>query len=395
MVVTTLKADRIEVVDSLRGFAVFGILVSHCYYLFFLGDATGTNLLDEEVSILVRLFVNDKFYSLFSFLFGLSFSLMLSRTNDTRGKFYRRFAWRLLLLGLIGVLHNLHWTDDILSIYAFLGFILLAVNKLNNKTIFLIAVLLLLNVPSLLINLMQQPATPEAEQSAAATFDAFYNAMKNGSYLDTIRANISAYPYKLQYYLYSGRFSFMLGFFFLGLLSGRLRLFHQFNDNKKMFWLMFRCVGAIALLFTILSSILIISSEQFSTELNSYLRPLMKGQSIFLTLTYIAGMALFFNRNSIKWLAKQFAIVGKMALTNYVLHSVLGTILLCGYGFGLINHSISITVATLASIPLFVVMILFSHFWLATFSYGPLEWVWRTATYLKIFPIKKVEFPLT
>ncbi|HET6543778.1 MAG TPA: heparan-alpha-glucosaminide N-acetyltransferase domain-containing protein [Chryseolinea sp.] len=87
MVVTTLKADRIEVVDSLRGFAVFGILVSHCYYLFFLGDATGTNLLDEEVSILVRLFVNDKFYSLFSFLFGLSFSLMLSRTNDTRGKF--------------------------------------------------------------------------------------------------------------------------------------------------------------------------------------------------------------------------------------------------------------------------------------------------------------------
>jgi len=178
-------------------------------------------------------------------------------------------------------------------------------------------------------------------------------------------------------------------------LAGRLRLFHEFNKNKRMFWLILRCVGVIALLFTILASILIIGSEKFSTELNSYLRPLMKGQSIFLTLTYITGMALFFNRNSIKWLAKQFAIVGKMALTNYVLHSVLGTILLCGYGFGLINHSISITIATLASLPLFVVMILFSHFWLATFFYGPLEWVWRTATYLKIFPIKKVEFPLT
>ncbi len=388
-----IKIDRIEVVDSLRGFAVFGILISHCYYLFFLGNATKITMLDEGISVFVNLFVNDKFYSLFSFLFGLSFSLMLMRTNDSAPKFYQRFTWRLLLLGVIGLLHNLHWNDDILSIYAFLGFILLPVSRLSNKVVFLLAVLLLLNLPSFLIDISQQPLTKEQsaieEQLVTKSYEAFYSAMQHGTYLDTIKANIDTYPYKLQYYLYSGRFSFMLGFFFLGLIAGRLKLFDNFNENKNLFKKTFILTGLSALLLTSLVLILIIFRENMSPQLNSYHKLLMKWQSPILTLAYISGMTLLFSRNTVKWVAKQFAIIGKMALTNYVLHSVLGTILLCGYGFGLVNHSISITLATFASIPLFIIMISFSHFWLTKFSYGPLEWVWRMATYLKSIPLKK------
>lgn len=387
------KPERIEIIDSLRGFAVFGILVSHCCNLFFLGEATNTTAIDKGVSIFVKLFINDKFYSLFSFLFGLSFSLMLSRTDDSAPRFYIKFAWRLVLLGMIGLLHNLHWNDDILSIYAFLGFILLLVSQFNNKIVFALSMLLLLNLPSVFINMIQNSMTAQEiklnQELEEKVLSAFTEVMKHGAYLDTIKANISTHKYKLQYYMDSGRFSFMLGFFFLGLIAGRLKLFYYFKENRKKFEKTTVYAGSIALALTSLALLFVLYKDQLSSQIYAYQKPLLKLQSIVLTLTYATGMSLFFAREPIKWLAKQFAIIGKMALTNYVLHSVLGTLLLCGYGLGLINHSISVRIALVASIPIFLAMILFSHFWLSRFSYGPLEWVWRVLTYLKIIPIKK------
>lgn len=390
-----IKTSRIEGVDSLRGFAVFGILLSHCYYLFFLGDPIHSTMADEGVKMVVTLFVNDKFYSLFSFLFGLSFSLMLSRTNEPPGKFYLRFAWRLILLGAIGILHNLHWNDDILSIYAFLGFILLPVSKLSNKVVFLIAILFLINLPSVFINLLQQPRSKEIieleKQAAKKTYSEFFAAMKQGTYLDTVKANISTYPYKFQYYLHSGRFSFMLGFFFLGLISGRKKLFQNFSEHKKLFKKVFLWTGIFSLLATAMVLGFMLGEAKLSPAANSYLKLIMKMQSIFLTIAYASGMTLIFMGSSLNWVSKKFALIGKMALTNYVLHSVLGTLLLCGYGFGLVNQPISITGATLACFPIFISMILFSQFWLSRFSYGPLEWIWRSATYFILFPIRRLK----
>jgi uncharacterized protein len=388
-----VKSERIQIVDALRGFAVFGILVSHCYYLFFLDEATNTTSPDQWTSFFVRLFVNDKFYSLFSFLFGLSFSLMLSRTTETSSRFYARFAWRLFLLGIIGLLHNLHWNDDILSIYAVLGFILLPVSRLSNKIISVLAVLLLLNIPSYLIHALENPETPEqvavADQEANKTYSTFFEAMKHGTYVETIKANVNTFKYKLQYYTYSGRFSFMLGFFFLGMISGRMKLFQNFADNKIMFQRTFYTTAALSAILTVAGLVFMINQPTLKPELQSYFRPLMRWQSNILTIALVSGMTLLFSRVYCRWFASQFAIVGKMALTNYVLHSVLGTILLCGYGFGLINYSIPVSISTFCSIPMFAFMILFSHVWLNNFNYGPLEWLWRSGTFFQIMPLRR------
>jgi uncharacterized protein len=115
----------------------------------------------------------------------------------------------------------------------------------------------------------------------------------------------------------------------------------------------------------------------------------MKWQSNIMTIAYASGMALFFYHAKVNWLAKQFGYIGKMALTNYILHSVLGTILLCGYGFGLLHYPISITVATICAIPLFIIMIIISHFWMDRYKYGPLEWIWRSAINLKFVALKR------
>lgn len=385
------KAARIEVVDSLRGFAVFGILVSHCAQLFFLGEPTKSTGADEAVGVLVRLFVNDKFYSLFSFLFGLSFSLMLSRSGEAAARFYGRYAWRLILLGAIGVLHNLHWNDDILGIYAVLGFGLLLVSRLDDRIVLTLAFLLLANLPSVVLDRVLAPLTPEEiaaqRQAAATTYDAFYEAMKHGSYLDTVRANLSVFPYKLQYYLYSGRFGFMFGFFLLGLVAGRRKLFQAFDMHRTTFWRVLAWTGVASVLLTLAAFIVLRNRASLAPELKPYLSQLLHWQSHALTLTYASGMALLFA--SARSLAGPFAAVGRMALTNYVLHSVLGTLLLCGYGLGLINLPIPIAIATLCALPLFAVMIAFSRFWMARFAFGPLEWLWRTATRFEILPIRR------
>lgn len=387
-----MRSARIEVIDALRGFAVFGILVSHCYYLFFLGEATFSTSADENVSLFIRLMVNDKFYSLFSILFGLSFALMLTRSKEISTTFYLRFSWRLVLLGIIGLLHNLHWNDDILSIYAFLGFILLPVSRLNHKIVLLIAFLLLVNIPSYFIEMTQSTLSKDAialkEMEISKTYEKFAEAMQHGTYFDTVRANISVYTYKLEYYLYSGRFSYMLGFFLLGMLAGIKELFQQMDQSKFLLTKIFYITGTITLIFTISSLYLILHRESLSPEMQSWSKHILKFQSIALTLTYASGMPLFF-ASAGKWFSKHFAVVGKMALTNYILHSVLGTILLCGYGFGLINNSISVSIAVATSIPLFIFMILFSHLWLRNFFNGPLEWLWRSATNLKLMPLRR------
>ncbi len=218
--VFTQQRSRIETVDALRGFAVFGILLSHCYYLFFLGRATNETSLDQGVTIFIQLFVNNKFYTLFSFLFGLGFALMLSRRHEKEQTFLRIYAWRLFLLGVIGVLHTLHWNDDILSIYALLGFFLLALYKLNNKLLLLLAILLLLNVPGLIYTeVKSEPAKPEleqVEQQAIRVYEQFLTSMKSGTYVDTVKANIQVFPYKVTYYMESGRFMYIFAFFLFG-----------------------------------------------------------------------------------------------------------------------------------------------------------------------------------
>ena len=374
------STPRIHAVDALRGFAVFGILISHCYFLFFLGDAVFNTTADTITETFVSLFVNDKFYSLFSFLFGLSFSLMLTRTNENTGTFYLRFAWRLILLGMIGVLHNLHWNDDILSIYAVLGFLLLLLSPLDNRIILVIAVLLLCNVPGFFIRPPEY--SPAEEVQINATYSTFLEAMKNGSYPDTIKANISVFVYKLDYYLYSGRFSFMMGYFLLGMVAGKKKLFHNYNRNPGPFKNTFILVGVAAIILTVIGFLFHQYKDTLPEFIITNIRYFRQSQSILLTLTYISGMMIFFSRQKCRFITNQFAVVGKMALTNYVLHSVPGTLLLCGYGFGLLHYPLHASIATLTALPLFIIMILFSNWWLKKFSNGPLEWLWRKGIYL-------------
>ncbi|MBO0931296.1 DUF418 domain-containing protein [Fibrella aquatilis] len=395
-----VKDARIQVVDALRGFALLGILIAHLSVWFDGGplpssvyQVNGQGVANMIVQTIVGIFVSGKFYTFFSFLFGLSFALMLTRSTDSPGAFLRRFAWRLIILGAIGFIHHLHWRGDILSIYAILGFPMLLFRNAPTRLVLVVALLLILNVPARVREVYQTyVVTPpsKAQREAAQKADeklvtANYAIIKHGSYAQMIGVNLREFKTKMAFQFDSGRIYITLGFFLLGLYAGRKRLFQHLTDHRAFFRRLTRYTG-----FTVLGIIALFASAIAIIGQNS--QPPKVIELIFsvlfdlgnsaLTLFYIAGLTLLFQRTSWQRIIAPLAAVGKMALTNYVGQSVIGTLIFYGYGLGLIGE-MGAAMAILLVIPIFLVQVLFSRFWLSRFQYGPLEWLWRSATYLR------------
>ena len=399
------RPARIQVVDALRGFALLGILIVHTAAWFDGGalpasayQVNGQSLLNTIVQTIIGVFFIGKFYTFFSFLFGLSFALMLTRTTDSGGAFLRRFAWRLVILGSIGLLHSLHWQGDILSIYAALGFVMLLFRKMPLRFTLVVAVLLILNLPirvrdgyRAFANIPANRAQDSLKQKAYdARIAANYEVIKHGSYVAMLRVNLHEFKTKIKFQFDSGRIYVTLGFFLLGLYAGRRRLFQQLATHRLLFRRVARYSGwlvlVIILLFVVAIAILG-QDKQPPKAIDLLFSGLFDLGNGALTVFYITGLTLLFQRDSWQAVCSPLAAIGKMAMTNYIGQSVIGTLIFYGYGLGLMGK-ITTAQAVLFTIPIFLVQVLFSRWWLARFQYGPLEWVWRSLTYGKAQPMR-------
>lgn len=402
---TVERAARIQVVDALRGFALLGILVAHLSAWFDGGplpdsvqQINANHPIDTVVQTFVGIFVSGKFYTFFSFLFGLSFALMMTRSEVSDRLFLRRFAWRLLILGAIGFLHHLHWRGDILSIYAIVGFFMLPFRHAPLRLVLVMAIMLILNMPVRLRNtyndfFVTPPTKAQNEQRQKAFSSevaANYQVIKHGSYVDMARVNLREFKTKMDFQFDSGRIYITLGFFLLGLYAGRRRLFQQLTEHRALFRKLTRyCgVGVLAIIGLFAVAIITIGPNNQPPKaidiIFSFLFDLGNGA---LTVFYIAGLTLLLQRVWWQGVASSLAAVGKMALTNYVLQSIIGTLIFYGYGLNLIGEIDTATCFAL-TVPIFLVQILISRFWLAQFRYGPLEWLWRSLTYLSVQPMR-------
>src|SRR5688500_4739732 len=207
---SSLPAERIAVVDVLRAVALLGIIITHAEMGFLAGpppiqDFMQFSALDGAVRRWVGVLVESKFFSIFSFLFGLSFAIQLDRARQRGAAFSARFAWRLALLFLIGMAHQLLFNGDILMIYAALGLLLIPLGKVRTGVLLVVAVLLVLNMPGLVQGIARigaPPPTPAQEMSSAKIEELFtvggkalYSAAKSGSIADIARVN---YTYGLE-----------------------------------------------------------------------------------------------------------------------------------------------------------------------------------------------------
>lgn len=400
--------NRIVTVDALRGFALLGILFAH--FIFWYTGAGLPNELYTKYSdagsqiagAFNGIFIFGKFFTFFSFLFGLSFFLQMQSLQQKEENFGLRYAWRLLILGIIGLIHHALWRGDILSIYVPLGFILLFAQKLSNKWLLLIALLLSFNIPARIIDIIQiftasAPAVnlnapPEGIEEAKR----YYDVIKNGSFTVLLADNWKALISKFAFQFGSGRIYITLGFFMLGAYAGRMKWFETPETSKHIIKRICKISGFCTLSVIILPVALFVINNAMklgwenNRSMTTLFNFLVDAANTFMTIFYLSGVTMLLYR--IRWqkILHPLAPVGKMALTVYVSQTLFGLLFFYHIGFGLFEKT-SPAHNILIAIMVFILQLLFCKWWLQRFNYGPIEWLWRSLTFGKWFPLKKLQ----
>ena len=378
---------RIEEIDALRGFALFGIIMTHMFegYLASMTPPqfAGFNIVlpidSVSQTIIQNLFVG-KFYAIFSMLFGLSFYLILDGKKDSSSL---KFAWRLVLLFLIGYIHHIHYRGDFLTVYAVFGLALIPFRKVPTKLILVIGLFFALNGPTILIktiSLIQPPVqvnqpismSPNPVEQATD----YFQLILDGEYKKLLVSNSTiGFINKVNYLNFSGRLWVIPGLFLLGLWVGRKK-WHEHIDKIpliKLIWL----TAVIGIPLVLVNFYF---SSPSNLELVRYFASIAKDASnIFIPLFYIGLVLLLYKSNTTQGFVKRLIPVGKMGLTTYVLQSAFGILIFYGYGLGLL-FEISGTVALELGILFFTAQLIFSKWWFSKYKYGPLEWLWRNGT---------------
>lgn len=398
---------RIDIVDALRGFSLAGIVIVHFMeqYLgapvpFFVGNYTQHHPVDGVLDTIGFILIRGKFFALFSFLFGLSFALQMERGEAHTGSDFRlRFAWRLVILFAIGFLHHLFYRGDILTIYALLGFPLLLFYKVPDKWILAIAIVLFIGVPRFIMTTTgYEPFKAyvpdfmsEDKKEEPHTVD-YWNAAKSGTWVAIARENATyGFLQKMNFQFGAGSRAYQtFAWFLLGLLAGRRRYFEDLEVHgllvRKLFkWSIIAFFGTIALG----AAIFIPFGQKMSPNTQMLIGMTINDlNSIALTFFYITAFILLFYREKWQRRINKLAPFGRMALTNYVTQTLIGTILLFNYGFGLLG-SVGNSIMLPIAIVVLILQMWWSKVWLRHFYFGPLEWLWRSLTWWKWQPFRR------
>lgn len=390
---------RIEVVDVLRGFALFGIMVAHSAMGFLAGRPPRPGFLnftplDGFVNQAAILLFNGKFFTVFSFLFGLSFAIQMRSAARKGAGFSGRYAWRLVVLALIALVHGAFFSGDILIIYAFLGLLLIPLQKANTRILVVTGLLLVLNVPGLILGLSRLGDPPPPAQSSAQVVSTkppvsesqrHFDIKQTGSVRELVRLNLGAETLlgKAGFQIATGRLWMTFGLFLLGLCAGRAALFVDTEANRAFFRKLLIGGGLIALPTTVVAVV------QFGPPAPGMIGVLtsfsLSLQQASLSAFYVAAVTLLYWRDPIRGLLPRLAPMGRMGLTTYLMQSVFGLALFYGIGFGMLGH-LGTATAVGAGIAFFVVQVMLARWWMSRFSLGPVEWLWRSLTHLKIQP---------
>jgi uncharacterized protein len=403
------STQRLDLVDALRGFAILGILMVNMPAMFTPGvevimmPSLGEAGLDRLAHIFIIFFFAGKFFVLFSLLFGFGFYIFLHKDGAPGPQAVKTFRKRLFWLLIFGILHvTLLWEGDILIFYALFGFLLILFRKSSIKKITIWLIIFLL-IPIVFIGLISLlpiilASNPEAlagfeqgnQQQLAQTKDIIQRAYE--TYSAGTFGEMMAMNWEQWIFLIAGIFIFYptcMAMFLLGLIVGKKELFKNAGAYlplyRKLFWM-----GLI--IGTPLNILLLFVVTQASPGTIDYWMVLGRTAGIFggvaFLFAYVSGFILLYHSGKFSRLFSGLSAVGRMALTNYLSHSLIALFLFRSVGFGLYGK-VEVWQGILLTFFIFGLQIIFSKWWLGKFRFGPLEWLWRTLTYGQAQPFKR------
>lgn len=386
-------SPRLDVVDALRAIALLGIALAH-YGDEFIGFWPPEGYVNERfafdatVSLIWTMLTFGKFFTIFSFLFGLSFALQLESAARRSSSLVGRYVRRLLILFGFGLIHSLFYTGDILGIYAVLGLLLVPVRKLPDKWLVGVGLLLVLNVPThvQLVRQWLNPPVGAALERAGADVNEFKNhardhfeVRRRGSLADVAAFNLKhGFADRIDFQVSSGRMYVTLGLFLLGLSAGRNRMFSGSPENRRLFRRLLILAAILAVVSTPLAFSVPPSLDSVMTLPMLLASIAFDYHQLSLSIVYLTGFTLLFWSRPDGWL-KRLVPAGRTGLTVYLTQSLLGVVYFYGYGLGMIGQ-LGTTLALLSGVAVFALQVWLAGIWLRHFYYGPIEWLWRSLT---------------
>lgn len=387
---TLTNNNRIEIADVLRGFAVMGITLIHFIERFSLNsfpEETCNFLIFTDKVIWDSIFFtfSGKAYCIFALLFGFSFFIQDNSQKEKGRDFRGRFAWRLVLLFFIACINSTLFPGEILVLYALLGYVMIAVCRLSTRTIAIIAIILLLQ-PLEWGQIIYAVINPE--YIINAEFDGPYweivnTVQKEGSFLEMCKTAIwTGNIANMGWMLLHGRVTQTAALFMVGILIGRSNVFIYSEKNMKL-WI--KVFIAVTLAFFPIYGLMAVLPDFINREalLVPSILILKSLSNIAFTGILFAGVILVYYLTKFKRVLHQLAPYGRMSLTNYLSQSLIGGFLFYNWGLGLYQYT-GITACFLMGIGMFLIQLFFCRWWLRSHRQGPLEWLWKKATWIKI-----------
>ncbi|MEJ5993589.1 DUF418 domain-containing protein [Pedobacter sp. Du54] len=374
--------QRILIVDILRGWALFGVVLMNYFDFFTLGRNWETFKPDVLTNVLIFItstFFAAKSWTMLSLLFGYGFAVLMNNVRERGHNPYGFFAGRMFWLLILAGVNSALFFGDILKDYAVLGFVMLIFYRSSAKTTFITSIVLLIATPAIVAYVNTLP------DSGWATAAKLYPMYQSGNLLDvlifglkaTFFAQMISKPYLISVHVV------MMICFLWGFSLYKINFFSELSTKisyiKRTFWISLSIAIFLLVFFTIAGKLKWTFLEHYRLRYWLILSTMLWIVSSMCWLVVSGKLKLFF---------ANLSIIGKMTLTNYMVQNLVGLLVFSGFGLGYWNTK-PLWFYLLLAVVVYSAQVYFSKWWLSKYNYGPVEWIWRQLSYRKHLPLKK------
>ncbi|SNR24182.1 DUF418 domain-containing protein [Flavobacterium sp. ov086] len=379
------QSKRTAIVDILRGWAILGVAIGNYSDFLHIGveHKINNSIISDILFYFNRYFFAAKSWTLLTLLFGYGFAILINNVAAKGKNPVTFFAWRMILLFILAFINSSFWLGDILKDYAFLGLVMLLFYKSSAKTLSIICAVLVLAIPFI----MAYVSGFKVEHPEITTNPEYLKLYHSGNWLDFFKFNLLASFYEqiiIPGYAITAHIV-MFACMLFGFLLQKLDFFNRLNEQKKLLKNTL-CISLVTAIIIGIGFNLIIS---YKVDILKIFHPLY--WLVLSTMIFIAtGICLLYTHGKLKTIFSYFSAGGKMTLTNYIVQNVLAAFIFSGIGLGIADTMPYWFYFSLA-VFVFILQLFISKWWLSKYNYGPIEWLWRSASYRKLFPFKKTQ----
>lgn len=381
------RHPRVDAADMLRGFAVLAIILLHSiehfnFYSFpdTAGQSNFLNFCDSAIWNGLFFLFGGKAYAMFALLFGFSFFIQHDNQRMQGRDFRLRFCWRLILLFIIGNINACFFTGEILVMYSLIGFVLVLTCRLSTRLLVVLASVCLLQ-PSCLYMIVRAVASPDyivPQLDTGAYWDAVNAMQSTGDFWSTVKVNLrEGQLFSLAWAWEHGRIFQTAGLFMIGMLAGRQGwlLRDKLHCWTRAFVVALICFFPLYGLKNMLGDY--IANPNILTPLLTLVESLCN-----LSFMVILVAGLFHGYYITTRFSRVLGLLipyGKLSMTNYVTQGIVGSALYYNWGLHL---QLGITASLGVGILILLVQYMLCRIWVGRHNHGPLEYIWKKATWI-------------